>query len=132
MSEEIMTLRDIVKLLDGINYVDMFSEENAHMLTAEKNGIVVVSGASDDLMEFSGAINDEVDVYDGGIVGVTKDGLVDGGAEIEAVWCAEEAPWTYKTEIPHEQFNVVEDGGGLLCGNCVLPEGCVTYGCKKV
>lgn len=37
---------------------------------AKKNGLVIVYGASDDLIEFRGAIDDEDDVYGGGIVAI--------------------------------------------------------------
>ncbi len=89
--------------------------------------LVVVYGASDDLMEFEGAINDEVGCYDGGKAYINKDGMVDNGCNdddcpyfeqlkekstvIEALWCAEDnIPWTYKTKIPHSTFKIIEDG----------------------
>ncbi len=98
---------------------------------AKAAGLVVVYGASDDLMEFEGAIRDEFDCYNGGIALVDGQGLLDrdrieedddeGVAEfvarkkaarkIEALWCAEPGySWTYRTDIPHATFEVVEDG----------------------
>lgn len=99
---------------------------------ARKAGIVIVYGASDDLMEFAGAIYDEVGVYDGGHAFVDSMGLVpcwetidkddkdavrdclnrEGkGHKIEALWCAEgDYSWTYKTDLPHVTFEIREDG----------------------
>jgi hypothetical protein len=95
---------------------------------AKDAGLVIVFGASDDLMEFRGAIDDEVGA---GSVTVDaqglmpnfediekhdKDGLRDyfkregGGKAIEAVWDTDGYSWTYKTTIPHETFEVLEDG----------------------
>jgi hypothetical protein len=95
-------------------------------------GFVVVFGASDDLMEFRGAIHDEIGAYEGTTAFIDAKGLlpdyenldVDDKEElkdyfsrepksksIEAIWCPPngegdnpEMSWGYKTEIPHETF----------------------------
>ena len=82
-------------------------------------------GASDDLMEFRGAIYDEVSAYNGTTALVAADGLFEPcgdnckfsasaqkeAVEIDALWCAEDGvSWSYKTDIPHATFNVMEDG----------------------
>lgn len=97
---------------------------------ALKNNLVVVFGASDDLMEFRGAIYDEIGAYEGATVRLTKRGLLHApkddyciencpyfkevyaaGEEIKAVWHDEGNPcWTYETETPHETFDIMEDG----------------------
>lgn len=99
-------------------------------------GLVVVFGASDDLMEFHGAINDEVGCYNGGSAKVDQAGLlpdrknVEGDDElreyfkreplavsIDAIWAAEAGySWTFRTTIPHETFEVVEDGAPYCRG----------------
>lgn len=92
---------------------------------AKANGLVVVFGASDDLMEFRGAINDEIGCYDGGQAHLTSAGLLTNDCDnddcphfakllktatvIDAIWGADGYSWTYKTTIPHEQFDVLED-----------------------
>jgi len=93
---------------------------------AKEKGIVVVFGASDDLMELRGAIYDEVGCYDGGIgyfneKGVVKNKCVDKDCPnfhkqldnlktIEAVWIENDGDfnWIYETEIPHETFEVYD------------------------
>jgi hypothetical protein len=106
---------------------------------AKKNGLVIVYGASDDLMEFSGAIHDESSCYSGGEVLFTKSGCLQNQDECEeaietlkengynvdslkiqinkinALWCPdntayENLSWAYETEIPHEKFEIMEDG----------------------
>jgi hypothetical protein len=75
---------------------------------AAADGVVIVYGASDDLCKFRGAVRDEVDCYDGGIVNRVP--------KIEAVWCDPEngSSWSYKTSMPHETFRILEDAD-LYC-----------------
>lgn len=94
---------------------------------AKENGVVILFGASDDLVELRGAINDEEGCYDGGVFHLAPDGIVDeyeceercdyflkflnAQKTIETVWCDKELDidWTYKTDIPHETFDILED-----------------------
>ena len=57
-----MTPKDIAERLDGIEYDGryFYSEVDAVAKDAKKNSIVIVYGASDDLMEFEGAFRDEL------------------------------------------------------------------------
>lgn len=50
---------------------------------AKENGLVIVYGSSDDLIEFRGAIHDEGNCYDGGIVEFTKKGVLQNEEECE-------------------------------------------------
>ena len=70
---------------------------------AEENGLVVVFGASDDLCEIRGAEDDEIDCFDGGEATIA-------GAKVKINWCKDGYSWTYDTDIPHECFDVYEDG----------------------
>lgn len=88
----------------------------------EEDGVVVVYGASDDLIEFEGVISDEGDCYNDKVFYINKEGLTtsysknyvkvthphDGTAQFE-----------YETNIPCEWFNVVEDGE-LYCKGFVF------------
>ena len=69
-----MTAQDLVNKIDGLEYpfklADIFQSE------AIDNDLVVVYGASDDLMEFDGAIYDEIGACDGVIAHLTKNGIV--------------------------------------------------------
>ena len=92
---------------------------------AEELSFVVVFGASDDLCEFRGAIDDEAGCYDGGTIHFDKNGIFEDCDSdckyalaakglcniIEVVWCGEDDySWTYKTDIPHATFDILEDG----------------------
>lgn len=115
-----MELRDFAKKLDGREYgYPQFTKEEIQI--AMDNGFVIVYGASDDLMEFDGAIRDEGDCFDGGKVFFDREGVsTDGRNVIEALWCNDAAEnraedgtlitWTYQTDIPHETFMITENG----------------------
>lgn len=109
-------VKEIADKLDGIAYGESIS--SSIIAEAKEAGIVIVIGASDDLIEFSGAIEDEGGCYDGGTVYFDRDGIsqddTERANEIEAVWCGktadgQEASWVYETDIPHEKFYVYED-----------------------
>ena len=124
-----MTVEELAEKLDGMEYGLIIPE--AIKTQAKLDGLVIIYGASDDLMELRGAINDEVDVYEGGTVYFDDKGLLtfhdDCGGErelcpyyaaakknaktITAVWRPEgtDFAWMYETDIPHATFRVLED-----------------------
>lgn len=104
---------------------------------ARKEGLVIVYGASDDLMEFDGAISDEFALWGGGAVMLDTKGILGDWEEardsmideeefkqyferkaksrkIEAVWDKDGIAWQYKTDIPHATFRIME-GGRTYC-----------------
>lgn len=104
-------------ILCNMAYGDSFDDV---LEEAQQSGLVIVTGASDDLMEFDGAIRDEGGCFDGGRVYFDKDGVDQEGEKranwIDARWCdgmnrdGLPADWTYETEIPCERFDIWEDG----------------------
>jgi hypothetical protein len=133
-----MNAKELAAQLDGIQYPVRLPK--ALTDAAKAAGLVIVYGASDDLMEFEGAIYDEVGCYDGGTAFVDAKGLLPhrdsiedddelkdyfdrqpNARQIEALWCAEDdLSWTYKTDIPHETFMVLEDGEPPYCRGIVF------------
>jgi hypothetical protein len=124
-----MTKEELAAQLSGIAYPCRIDKEL--IAQAKAAGLVIVYGASDDLMEFEGAIYDELGCYDGGTALVDAKGLLDRAQidddddeaiadfaarkktarKIEALWCKEDGySWTYQTEIPHATFEVTDDG----------------------
>ena len=119
-----MNAKELAVILNGREYTEEITKEERSM--AKENNLVVVFGASDDLIEFSGAIEGEVQAFDGGTAYLDKNGLamnacyqddcpyflskIEKMSKIHALWCEEEGfSFTYKTEIPHETFEIVED-----------------------
>lgn len=121
-----MNTKEFAKMLNGRERGAEISREEERL--AKTHGLVVVFGASDDLMEICGAIEEEFDCYEGGTTHITKTGVLSEpecdpedcpyfaaarsvAKTIKAVWHDEGGPcWTYETEIPHETFNICEDG----------------------
>ena len=122
-----MTKEELAKLLDGGEYGSFPSFDQCKL--AKENGLLIVYGGSDDLCEFAGAFNDEADCYDGGSVFIDEKGVIpewesvespdaarswlardERKSEILAVWCGPEGySWTYKTDLPHSTFDIMED-----------------------
>jgi hypothetical protein len=114
-----MTKEELAAQLKGNQYGDEISEDLAR--EAKNSGLVVVFGASDDLMELRGALHDET----GGGAYVTPLGLFNElecdseckyyraakaeAVEIEALWGKDGWSWQYKTDIPHATFEIFED-----------------------
>lgn len=127
-----LTVQSAAEILNGSEYG---SEGSRELWAAMKSaGLVAVYGASDDLMEFSGAIDDELSAYGGTTALVTSEGLFEpcgdnckyslaaqsAAVEIDALWCAEDGlSWSYETDIPHATFNVMEDGA-VYCRGIVF------------
>ncbi|SUD59752.1 Uncharacterised protein [Ectopseudomonas oleovorans] len=126
-----MTAAKLAEQLNGIEYPASISRDLEAQ--AKAAGLLIVFGASDDLMEFRGAIHDEIGCCDGGTAYLGAGDLLQNDCDsedcphfarakerapkIEALWCEEPGySWTYKTSIPHETFEVVEDGGPYCRG----------------
>lgn len=110
--------------LDGSEY----RKEGSRELFAEMKaaGLVAAFGASDDLLEFRGAIDDEVGAYEGVEVRISNGDLVKnecrdsdcpnfnphppGSFEVKAEWDADGYSWKLSTDTPCHYFEVVEDG----------------------
>ncbi|MFZ5713072.1 MAG: hypothetical protein ACOY3N_09550 [Bradyrhizobium sp.] len=125
-----MTKEEAAAQLDGCEYTKEGSRDLWKAMADA--GLVAVFGASDDLMEFRGAIRDEVGSYNGGTAYLTSAGLLvndcdddncphfarakENAATIEAIWDRDGISWQYETEIPHVTFKVKEDGGDYCEG----------------
>jgi hypothetical protein len=126
MTESKVDIRDhIAAAISGNEYGKEVSKEVES--EAKAAGVVLVFGSSDDLMEFRGAIHDEIDCYDGGTAYLTDAGLLANDCDddhcphferlksasrtIEAVWDGDEGyAWTYLTDIPHATFEILDEG----------------------
>lgn len=131
LSKACSTIEKFAKHLNGMDY-DAFlgrGEDGKRLkeliAIAKEKGYVIVYGASDDLVEFDGAYEEEAGVgLDGGIVSFDADGTSDDGEvhknTLEVYWCGMlygnkkkdfyDATWEYGTDIPHEEFVILEDG----------------------
>ena len=127
-----MTIKDVAVMLNGREYG---SEVSPREETEFKNaGIVVVYGYSDDCVEFEGAVNTEIGIWNAGYIpllnGVPFDVPCDTD-EFEISCCPllkEVAKrlkhikvkfgmngWEFDAEFPHEKFSIVERESDNSC-----------------
>lgn len=136
-----MTPQEFSVLLHGREYGKEITE--AEELEAKRLGLVVVFGYSDDNAEFRGAIDAEAGCYNGGEIRIHRKGLLASHedpcdcqfcgyqaiaakcAVIHAVWDVGGYAWTYRTEIPHYVFDIMDNGQkfcrGILFHSSELP-----------
>jgi hypothetical protein len=139
-----MTVKEWAEMLNGIEYpANELNEFNKDM---KKDGIIIVNGASDDLLEFRGIINDEAGAYEGTEIRIASRGKgtafifdeeentdsaefnrkeISAMQKIKAIWAPVDddgkvfASWLIETEISHENFDIMEDGE-LFCRGAVF------------
>lgn len=118
-----MNAQDLAALLDHRQYGSEITRDESRK--AAEHGLVVVYGASDDLIEFEGAISDEQGASDKSLHYLSGDGLLrsecdedecpyfermkESAKTVQALWDRDGFSWTYETDIPHASFVVLED-----------------------
>lgn len=112
------TLHEFAVKLNHREYREELSREEIRM--AKELGFVIVFGASDDLIEFYGAINEEFDCYGGGFFQfdalskcfspVEENEVNKNCFYIEPLFAEGEYTWVYRTNIPHAEFDIIENG----------------------
>lgn len=114
----------LADMLNGREYLKEITPDIKEVLKG--TDLVIVYGASDDLMKFGGAIQDEIDCFGGGNAYLTNKGMLENKCEygdcpyyqlekekasfISAVWDYNGYSWIYNTNIPHAAFDILEDG----------------------
>lgn len=128
--------KELVERLSYLEYPIKIKEEDIEF--AKVNGLVIVSGASDDLCYLEGAICEEVGCFDGGALFFKNGELIshdvdflceketDSFVRLQINWCDpnELFTWTYKfdQDIPVEKFGVY-DGEEAYCEGIVFRAG---------
>jgi len=116
-------INKVAEMLSGLEYPDEPSKEIIEL--AKANNIVIVFGSSDDLMEFRGAVDDEIGAWEGTNVFINKNGIFEECececkcsiaekekcSQIYAIWTdsKRDCSWSYETDIPHAEFTIMED-----------------------
>lgn len=120
-----MTKEQLAEMLNGREYGSEITK--AEEREASTHRLVVVFGASDDNVEFRGAIDEEEFAFEGGTFLVSRVGVFDNdhscncpycgfdkakerGVLIEAEWNHKGYSWVISTKIPHAAFDIMEDG----------------------
>lgn len=122
-----MKKEELAKKLHGREYMSEITKAEA--AEAKASGLVVAFGASDDLLEFRGAIDDEIGAYNGTVMAITPEGLLVNQCTDEncpyfakiskatketvtAIWANEgdEYSWRIESTLPFAPFDIMEDG----------------------
>lgn len=119
-----ITKEQLAERLNGREYTKEITKNEQK--EAAESGLVVVFGASDDLIEFRGAIDDEQGACGGGAFSINNAGELfdedhedcckykakarESAHKITAIWASEDYSWIYETKIPHSTFEIMEDG----------------------
>lgn len=129
-----MNVKEWAERLNWREYREEMTTEEEKQ--AEADGMVIVFGASDDLIEFRGVIRNELGALDGGIYKMTaaKDvvpvnehsaNMNRALPDVRAIWSPTSggmsswASWEIQSAIPHETFDIMEDGE-LYCRGIVF------------
>ncbi len=137
-----MTRDELAAKLTGREYRNEMDESEE--ILARKAGLLVVFGASDDLVEFRGAFRDETGAWEGRDVLITRKGILESHEECDCKWCgykalaktaskikAEWCPndthsWVMSTKLPHSTFEILDEGEaycqGLILNVRDIPE----------
>ena len=132
------TIQEIATMLNGIEYPCRIAKEITDM--AKSINAVIIYGASDDLVEFEGAFQDEIGCYDGCDFCIDQHGLLPLRDEIsddmalhnwfhrketcktvKVVWAPSglDASWLFKTDVQHAKFRIM-DNNDLYCLGLVI------------
>lgn len=131
-----MNAQTLASFLNGRQYRSEISEEEAQI--AKEIGLVVVFGASDDLIEFRGAVYDELGAWEGATIYLLnrtpvhesefkkdldvlqKYGFHLNPKKIKATWCPEYLKTSWLIEADGSfPFDIFE-GDELYCRGCVF------------
>ena len=125
-----MNIHELAATLNGRQYGEEITRKEA--AEAARYRLVVAFGASDDLVELRGAIDEELGAWEGVTIRVDAEGYLpawkdvdkeeeDDAAdyfrrkpharEVKVLWDAGNGySWTIETDIPHAAFDIMEDG----------------------
>lgn len=124
-----MTKESLAALLNGRECLHEITP--AEEAEAKASGLLVIFGASDDLTELRGALNDEAGAYNGATHRIDAKGFIpywddldhdnenecadyfarkNGGVEVRAIWDKDGYSWAIETDVPHATFDILEDG----------------------
>lgn len=107
--------------LHGREYpFDLTGEEQAQ---AKAAGLVVIFGADDNLMKLRGAEHGDRNCRSGDSFIFDRSTLVPPTRchfKVEPIWSdQDDASWTYRTDVPHATFDIMEDGE-VYCRGIVI------------
>ena len=113
-----VSLKEFAESLDDSQYRTFALPSDILMDVAKENGIVVIYGASDDLIEMDGYLRDEISHWDSNAWKRTFHLTVDkklswssknSVGKFTVNWCNGDFTWEFSTDIPHETFSIFDE-----------------------
>jgi hypothetical protein len=133
-----LTKEEMAARLDGREYREEMTADDE--VLAHDSGLIVIFGASDDLVEFRGVVTDEIGMYGSGPVLIDEQGplpkerdddwsddeMADYFARkkravtLRAEWCErDDFSWSFQSPVPVAEFNIME-GTEHYCRGIVI------------
>lgn len=130
-----ITKEQLAEKLNNRQYRNEITKEEIQ--EAKESNLVVIFGASDDLIELRGAIYEELDMYNGGIIYFDKDGLLknecedgcpyfkkvqDKAKQVLAAWDYDGYSWSISADytLNAAYFDILDDDGSKYCKGCIF------------
>lgn len=129
-------VKEWAQKLNGREYAEEVSREEKKQAAA--NGVIIIYGASDNILVFNGVIDEKISAIEGCEIKLTPDVSIFDPEKnketfkynsdqikrfpvIKAIWCPEEisASWLITTTLPYETFDIMEDRE-IFCRGIVL------------
>ena len=105
-----LTKEELAARLDGMEYRNSIPKDLLE--AAKKNNLVIIHGASDDIVSFSGAITDEDYASDGGVIHFSRKGIPKNDCDNDE--CPYYAAWLKRAIVSGE----VREIKIFWCGQC--------------
>lgn len=124
-------IQEIAAKINGREYREEMTKEIIEELKAE--GLIAVFGASDDLCEFRGALEDELDAWEGATFLWDGSLFINNNDEaanlskkdcfyIEQTWCPDDKKsWGFETNIPGAAKFEIKEGEDTYGEGLVIP-----------
>lgn len=140
----IITAKELAARLNGREYgSEVNAQDN---IDAKESGLIVVYGYSDDNVEIEGAIREEIGAYEGTTFVLAESGPLSAnlqseirnmddmpedaflrevaakitghqhGKKVKAIWSEGDYAWQFETDIPHQTFDIMDDGDKFCRG----------------
>lgn len=115
------TIEEFARMLNGREYKKEITPEEIN--EAKEAGAVIIFGKSDDTTVICGAINEEVPSAEHQDILLTEDGVFEEcpcdcihsrrakakAKTINVSWCKGPYVWTYETDLPHVEFEIIDN-----------------------
>ena len=130
-----MNAKEWAEKLSGRSIGEEITREEERQ--AKEDGMLILFGASDDLIEIAGIFRDEIGAYGGKTIYLDRTGvfrepdyhclevpdcpfLKEAREKRKKIYGFYDGVWKFETDVPHETFCIWEEDEGLFCMGIVI------------